>query len=301
MARITLDQWQAFIAVVDAGSYAAAAEVVHKTQSSVSYAVSKIESGLGVSLFEIQGRRAVLTPAGEILCRRARHLVDEAARVEQTAGRLAAGFEAELRLAVEIVFPTWRLLECLQTFGGEHPDTQLELYESVLGGTDELLLGGEVDLAVCTHVPPGFLGELLMPVKFVAVAAPNHPLHQLERDLTLEDLRRHRHLLIRDSGSSRSRTVAWQGAQTRWTLSHKATSIRAACMGLGFAWYPEEIIREELAGGQLLPLPLAHGAERAGALYLVFADPDGAGPCALRLGELLRTASLPVAPDDHAE
>src|SRR6056297_1227992 len=103
MARISLDQWQAFIAVVDAGSYAAAADLVHKTQSSISYAVGRIESGLDVSLFEIQGRRAVLTPAGEILCRRARHLVDEAARVERTAARLAAGFEAELKLAVEIL------------------------------------------------------------------------------------------------------------------------------------------------------------------------------------------------------
>jgi DNA-binding transcriptional LysR family regulator len=289
MARISLDQWKAVLAVVDAGSYAAAAQVVHKTQSSVSYAVARIESGLDVNLFEIQGRRAVLTAAGEILCRRARHLVEEAARVEQTAARLAAGYEAELRLAVEIVYPTWRLLERLATFAEEHPDTQVEIYESVLGGTDELLLSGEVDLAVCTHVPPGFLGEMLTPVKFVAVAAPTHPLHHLNRTLTREDLRLHRHLLIRDSGSSRSRTVAWQGAQTRWTLSHKASSIRAACMGLGFAWYPEDVIREELASGQLEPLPLAQGAARAGALYLVLADPDGAGPCTLRLAELLRT------------
>lgn len=291
MARITLDQWQAFIAVVDAGSYAAAADVVHKTQSSVSYAVQKIESQLDISLFEIQGRKAVLTPAGAILCRRARHLVDEAQRVERAAGRLAEGWEAELRIAVEIVFPTWRLLQCLEAFAQDCPDTQLELHESVLGGTDELLLSGAVDLAVCTHVPPGFLGDLLMPVNFIAVAAPTHPLLQLDREVTLEDLRQHRHLMIRDSGASRTRTVAWQGAQTRWTVSHKATSIRAARMGLGFAWYPEEVIREELASGQLVPLPLAQGARRSGALYLVFADPDAAGPGAQRLAELIREAA----------
>lgn len=290
MTRITLDQWQAFIAVVDAGSYAAAAEVVHKTQSSVSYAVQKIERQLDIKLFEIQGRRAVLTPAGEILCRRARHLVDEATRVEQAATHLAAGWEAELRVAVEIVFPTWQLLECLATFAEQCPETQLELHESVLGGTDELLLGGHVDLAVCTHVPTGFLGDLLMPVNFVAVAAPSHPLHALGRTISLEDLRQHRHLLIRDSGSTRTRTVAWQGAQTRWTVSHKATSIRAACMGLGFAWYPREVIREELASGQLEPLPLAQGAERAGALYLVFADPDAIRPGAQRLADMIRDA-----------
>lgn len=291
MARISLEQWRALIAVVDAGSHAAAAEQLHKTQSSVSYAVQKIERLLEVRLFEIRGRRAVLTPTGEVLCRRARHLLEDAERVESMAGHLAAGWEARLRLAVEIIFPTWRLLQCLEAFGRERPDTQLELHESVLGGTDELLLGGEVDLAVCSHVPTGFLGDLLVPVTFVAVAAPQHPLHRLGRELTPEDLRGHRHLLVRDSGRRRERTVAWQGADHRWTLSHKATAIRAACMGMGFAWYPREVIREELASGQLVPLPLVTGAQRAGSLYLVHADRDGAGPGARRLADLLREAA----------
>ncbi len=291
MPRITLEQWRALIAVVDGGTYAAAAELLHKTQSSISYAVSKIERQLDLRLFEVQGRKAVLTPAGDALCRRARTLIEEAARVERAAGHLAAGWEAELRLAVEIIFPTWRLLQCLKAFAAERPDTQLELYESVLGGTDELLLQGAVDLAVCSHVPTGFLGDLLMPVNFIAVAAPAHPLHQLGRSLTPDDLRHHRHLLVRDSGTRRTRDVAWQGAETRWTLTNKATAIRAACMGLGFAWYPEEVVQEELTSGQLLPLPLESGAQRAGALYLVYADRDAAGPGARRLAELLRTAA----------
>jgi len=291
MPRITLDQWRALIAVVDGGTYAAAAERLHKTQSSVSYAVSKIERQLDLRLFEIQGRKAVLTTAGAVLCRRARNLIEEATRVERAASHLAAGWEAELRLAVEIIFPTWRLLHCLDAFAAERPDTQLELYESVLGGTDELLLRGDVDLAICSHVPAGFLGDLLMPVNFIAVASPAHPLHQLGRRVTPEDLRHHRHLLVRDSGSRRTRTVAWQGAETRWTLTNKATAIRAACMGLGFAWYPQEVVQEELTTGQLLPLPLESGAQRAGALYLVYADRDAAGPGAERLAELLRAAA----------
>jgi DNA-binding transcriptional LysR family regulator len=76
--------------------------------------------------------------------------------------------------------------------------------------------------------------------------------------------------------------------EQRWTVSHKATSIRAARMGLGFAWYPEENIREELASGALLPLPLAEGRERYATLYLIYADADTAGPGARRLGEILR-------------
>ena len=70
--HIALDQWRALIAVVDSGGYAQAADALHKSQSAVTYAVQKIESVLGVSAFEIQGRKAVLTSTGHMLYRRAR-------------------------------------------------------------------------------------------------------------------------------------------------------------------------------------------------------------------------------------
>lgn len=272
--RISLEQWQSLVAVVEAGGYAQAAVRLNKTQSTVSYAVKKIENLLAVTVFEIQGRKAVLTPAGQVLYRRGRALVDEAERVERSAASLAGGWEAELRLAIETLFPTWLLLECMQQFSDAHPDIHIELYESVLDGTNELLLEGRVDLAVTSAIPQGFLGDPLMHVRAIAVAAPAHPLHQLGREITTADLRAHRHLVIRDSGTQRVRSAMWQGATQRWTVSHKATSIRAACMGLGFAWYAEEIIRDELASGDLKALPLVEGGERQSMLYLIHADPE---------------------------
>ena len=71
-----------------------------------------------------------------------------------------------------------------------------------------------------------------MRLRFVAVAHPQHPLHQLGRELTLQDLRQHRHLIIRDTGSQR-RSGSWVGAEQSWTVSQKATSIHAASNGLG--------------------------------------------------------------------
>lgn len=290
-SKISLDQWQAFVTVVEAGGYAQAAEVLHKTQSTISYAVQRIEELLDIELFRIEGRRAVLTATGQVIYRRGRALVDEAVRVERAAVSLAKGQEAELRLAVEVLFPTWLLLQCMESFAVEQPHTHIELYESVLDGTNELLLEGRVDLAVTSLVPPGFLGDPLMQVRALAVAAPSHPLHQLGREITHADLRAHRHLMVRDTGTRRTREPGWRGAEQHWTVSHKATSIRAACMGLGFAWYAEEIIHDELASGELKPLPLTEGAERWGTLYLVYPDPYATGPGARRLGEMLRDAA----------
>lgn len=286
--RISLEQWRALLAVVDAGGYAQAAESLHKSQSTVTYAVQKLESLSKVKVFEIKGRKAHLTQAGEVIYRRARTLVDEALAMERGAAAMQADWKPELRLAVEVVFPTWLLLECFGKFAEERPQTRIELYEAVLGGTDEAVVEGRVDLAICSKVPAGFLGDPLMRLRFIAAASPKHPLHRLGRPLTHRDLRRHRQLIIRDSGQQRTRKAAWLGAEQRWTVSHKATSIRAAVQGHGFAWYPEESIRAELDSGQLKALPLREGGEAFAELYLVFADRDYAGRDEVRLAQIIR-------------
>ena len=73
-----MEQWQALVAVVDADGYARAAEKLHKSQSAVTYAVQKLERLPDVKAFEIRGRKAVLTPTGQMLYLRARTLLDEA-------------------------------------------------------------------------------------------------------------------------------------------------------------------------------------------------------------------------------
>ena len=285
--RISLDQWTALVSVVDSGGYAKAAEHLHKSQSTLTYAIQQAERMLGVKLFEIRGRKAVLTPTGQLLYRRGKTLVDDAERLERAAGEIAKGWETEIRLAVDIVFPTWLLVQCMAAFAAERPETHIELYETVLSGADDLLLARSVDFVITSSLPPGFIGDVLMPVRGVCVAAPSHPLHQLGRPATLDDLRRHRHLVIRDSGIQRARSAGWLNEQ-RWTVSHKATSIHAVSLGYGYAWLPEEAIRGELERGALVPVPLREGAERGGSLYLVFADRDATGPGALRLAAILR-------------
>jgi DNA-binding transcriptional LysR family regulator len=284
--RISLEQWQALVAVVDAGGYAQAAERLHKSQSSVTYLVQKLESLLGVKAFEIKGRKAVLTPTGELLYRRARVLLDEATSLEKVAKSASAGWEAEIRIAAEIVFPAWALLKCFDRLNAESPHTRIEYIESVLAGTNEALLEGRADLAITGQIPQGFAGAALMPLRMLLVAHPDHPLHKLGRPLTMRDLRAHRQLVVRESDARRATKTSIDTAQ-RWTVSHMSTSIFAASMGFGFGWFPEERIRGELKAGTLKPLPLREGGVRTGQLYLVYADRENAGPGTLRLAEII--------------
>ena len=286
--RISLEQWRALQAVVDAGGYAQAAAKLHKSQSAITYAVQKIETLLKVKLFAISGRKARLTGSGEVLYQRAKGLLEEAESLEGAGRHLAQGWESELRLAVEIIFPTWLLLRCFEVFAQQRPETRIELYETVLSGTDEALIQRRVELAICSQIPPGFMGDALMPMRFIPAAHPKHPLHQLKRKISAQDLRKYRQLVVRDSGSQRSRNAPWLGSAQRWTFSHKATQIHAAGMGLGFAWFAQDTIRTELEKGLLKPLPLREGAELFVELYLIYADRDYAGPGAQRLAGIIR-------------
>jgi DNA-binding transcriptional LysR family regulator len=283
---VTLDQWQALVGVVESGSYAKAAEALHKSQSSVTYAVQKVESLLGVKAFELKGRKSVLTPAGGLLYRRAKLLLEEAASIEKAAKRASSGWEAEIGVAAEVIFPQWLLLKCFDKLNQESPHTRIELIESVLAGTNEALLAGRADLAITGQIPQGFAGEPLARLRMLPAAHPEHPLHRLGRPLTVRDLRAHRQLVVRESDARRATRAMLETAQ-RWTVSNMSTSIFAASMGYGFGWFPEERILGELERGMLKALPMRDGGERFGQLYLVYADRDNAGPGTRRLAQII--------------
>ena len=286
--QVSLDHWRSLVAVVDAGGYAAAAEALGKSQSTVSHGIQRLEQLLGTAVFRIRGRRAVLTAVGEMALRRARRLLDEAADIERMARTLAAGIEAEIHLAVDAIFPNQVLLPAFASFSEEFPGTRIELVESIISGAADLVRHGRVQLAITPHVPQGWLGEHLTRLEFACVASPQHPLHHLGRTVNERDLQQHRQLVVRDSGERRDLNVGWLATEQRLTVGTMGTRIQALCQGLGFAWSPLLKIRTELEMGLLKPLPLEHGALRYADLYMVITDAEGAGPATLAMARSVR-------------
>ncbi len=298
MPQVTLEQWQTLIAVVENEGYASAAEAMNKSQSSVSYAIQKLESTLNIRAFKVEGRKAVLTDAGKALYRKARVLVEEARQMESLAEQFAEGWEPEIRIAMDTLFPDWLMMEVIDQFTQQRPLTRIELRETVLSGTDEALLRKEADLVIGGRIPPGFLGDPVLNIEFIAVASPEHPLHKLNRPLDYQDLRLHRQLVVKDSGS-RDMDAGWLGADQRLTVSHLRTSIEAACKGLGYAWYPKLKIQRELDEGQLKPLVLSVGGKRNIQLNMIYAEGNYAGPATKLFGKLLQ-ARLDKCPQENA-
>ncbi|MCV6587854.1 MAG: LysR family transcriptional regulator [Marinobacterium sp.] len=289
--RISLEQWQALLAVVDKGGYAQAATQLHKSQSAVSYAIARMESLLGLKVFELEGRKAVLTTAGQALYLRARSLVEEAALTEQLALQFSQGIEAEIRLAVDTIVPETMILEALQQFADEAPLIRVQILETVLSGTDTLIHERQVDLAMSGIISAGQLTTPLLQMTFMPVAHPEHPLHQLKRPATSQDLRRYRQLVVRDSGP-KNIDAGWLRADQRWTFSTMAASISAARKGLGYAWYPLLKITDELNSRQLAILPLEEDHSRKVQLNMIQPRGEFSGPGTQRLAALLKQQAV---------
>jgi DNA-binding transcriptional LysR family regulator len=280
MARSTIEQWRMFKAVADHGGFQQAADVIFKSQSSIHHAVHKMEELLGVTLFQVEGRKTMLTAAGEQLLRRVNYLLAEAERMENVALNLKSGVESSLNIAVDEAFPRDQLFQVLAAVSAEYPLIRIELLETILTGANELLRQGKADIALSPFTLPDNLSEDICQVEFIAVAGREHPLNWPRRELTLEELKTCRQIVIRDSALEQKKDVGWLGSEQRWTVSHVGTSIELLRKNLGFAWLPLTAVQPFLDDGSLVPLQLPRGAKRSATFYLNFNDADTLGPVA---------------------
>ncbi len=287
MNRTTLEQWRCLLAFAEAGTYAGAGAILHKTPSSVFQTLSRLSALLGIELLVVSGRRSKLTDQARALLHRAELLVQEFADLEKLADDFAGGWEAEIGLAVESIFPGPWLDQILHDFSQHARALRLQVYEGVLSRIDDLLHRQQVVLAIAPRIPAGFIGEPLLQIDLLAVAHPDHPLHQLQTPLTMHELAAHRQFVIRDEGS-RADSAGWQQAEKRWTVSSFTRSKAAVLAGLGFGRFAAASIATELRSGQLRLLPLREGASMPVQLYLVYADRDHLGPGAAELAATIR-------------
>lgn len=289
--KVTLDQWRTLQAVVDHGGYAQAAEALFKSQSSISYTVSKLQEQLGMELLHIEGRKAVLTDSGKALLQKSRQLLEQAIELEEVATSLGQGWEAEVAMAMDIIFPKEILINAFKRFSPDSNGCKVLVREEVLSGAAEVLLEKKVQLSICPWVPPGFMGDKLMDIQLVAVAHPDHPLHKLGRKINTDDLSRHTHIVIKDSGIKQERDSGWLGTDLRWTFSSFESARAFLTSGLGFSWIPVHEAAALIESGKLKVLDLDVEYKKHGTLFLVYANKNVMGPATQLLADAIKACT----------
>ena len=175
-ARPTLDQIAVFLAIVEAGSFTAAARKLNRATSVISYAVTNLEAQLGVSLFERAGaRRPRLTEAGRAILSDSRGIALALSGLVAKARGLTQGLEAEVSLVVDVMLPAKRLVRGLDEFRTKFPTVALRLRVEALGAVTEAVMEGLAAFGMSGPLPiesdaltRGPAGS----IKLVPVAAP---------------------------------------------------------------------------------------------------------------------------------
>jgi len=265
MHKTTLEQWSLLQKVVELGSFAKAAEETHRSQSSVSYNLALLQERLGVALLVQEGRRAVLTPSGELLLNQVKPLLKAFDYVETRAVTLRDGQRTRLDLVVDSIFPRARLFAILRQFQQRYPQTQVHLTEVLENAPTERTAHAEADVMVLTRRQDMTgRGEWLMNIDFVAVAHRDHPLSKAS---TVSDETLAAWPLIRIADRDNRQQPNESGES--WTFSTIDAAIEAVQYQVGYGWLPEERIAPLLSSGVLKILPLSHGSRRATPLHVI--------------------------------
>jgi DNA-binding transcriptional LysR family regulator len=124
---VTINQLRTFVAVREEASFSGAARKLRRAQSAISHAISALESALGVELFERSTRRPQLSAAGRSLLSDARAVIARTEEMKSRATSLADLGAPEVGIAVDVYFPRWRLVSCLQAIQRMSPNAVVNL------------------------------------------------------------------------------------------------------------------------------------------------------------------------------
>lgn len=260
--KISLDLLQIIDAIDRHGSFTAAAAVLHRVPSALSHAVSKLEDDLGLQLFDRQGRRATLNDAGRTLLDDGRPLLYAASELERRVQRIATGWEAELRIAVDAIIPIERLFPLLERFYATACSTRIRLAAEVLGGSWDALATGRADLVIGApgDMPArsGISSRKIGRSQLVFVVAPQHPLAGYPGPIPGSELRQHRAVVIADTSQElTARTIGLLDGQDSLRVPDIQSKARAQIAGLGIGSLPRWLAEPEIAAGRLIQCELA--------------------------------------------
>lgn len=266
LGQPSIDQLRIFLAVVDEGSFNAAARRMGRAISAISYGITQLETQLAVRLFAREGsRKPELTNAGRALLPGARAVAGDMDALLAKARDHHQGLESEVSLVIDVMYPPAVLATLLKTFTEAFPTVDLRLHIEALGGVAAMLLDGRAELGVGGPVMrsfPELERSMIGPVRLVPVAAPSHQLARMET-IAPGVARQHLQLVLSDrSALTEGRDFSVTAART-WRLADLGAKYALLLEGIGWGNMPETMVAADLAAGRLvrLAVPEAPGAD----------------------------------------
>jgi DNA-binding transcriptional LysR family regulator len=249
----------AFVRVVRAGSFSAAAREDGLNPSAVSKRIARLEARLGIALFSRTTRKLVLTEAGQEMYDRCAVSLAGIVDAIEIVSRFRQSPQGVLRVRVPQAFGRLHIGPAIPAFLRRYPDIQLEL---AFGQTERAFMEQRLDVLVGSADPPNIRLSVrnLVALERVTCVAPTYLEHH-ERPCTFADLARHNCLLFTASDSVENEWVLrGENGVARVRIAGNfrtddAEAIYQAVLGgVGIAHMPSFIVGPAIAAGRLIAL-----------------------------------------------
>lgn len=249
-----------FLAVIDHGSFSAAARALGRVPSAVSMAIAHLEAELDLQLFERSSRDARPTEMARALEAEARQMAGQLRRLQAHALSLHQGLERRLTLAIapELLSAAWG--DPLARLADEFPSLEVEVLSAPQADARRMLHDGSAQLALLYERPQVDERESFQELGsevLVAVISPRHPLAR-ERNgyFRLEDLVDMRQIAIvsREAHEEDMRVLV---SRKLWRTDSHLAMLGMVQAGLGWAFLPRRLVAPLVADGELLGIDFA--------------------------------------------
>lgn len=239
------------------GSFAAAAEHLHKVPSALTYTLQKCERDLEIQLFDRSKHKAEWTESARHILKEGRRILVAMENLGHSAKRLADGWAGDYTLAVDHLLDFRQVAPLLTLAQQEVPWVPVHVKQGALSGTWELLLDHQADLVLAPlHSQPDVSGlrtQTIGQIRMVLAIARHHPLASIDRPLTEDDLEPYPVVTIRDTARQMPRLSAGLRQRRReFMVPDMVTKIAAQTQGLGIGFVPMHRIQSEVLAGDLV-------------------------------------------------
>lgn len=262
---LSLYKLEIFAAVVNAGSFSAAAQRLYMTQPAVSQHIQDLEHSLGISLF-VRGRRGVsLTSAGETLYEYTERILRLVAEAEGKVTNVEHLTSGQLTLGATPGVSTYLLPDWLHGFRDKYPQLNIALQTSVTSVNIAGVMEHKLDLAFVEGEldkleRKGLAHVILRPVDMVVAVGPSHAWGK--RDTVTLDMLDQQPFITRQP---HSRTRVWidgvleeQGVHPNIVgeFDNQEAIKQAVMSNMGVSILPDYTIEREHAAGLIRILPV---------------------------------------------
>lgn len=245
MRVLSLSKYEVFKTIAEVGSLTKAAEKLNMTQSGVSYAVSTLESELGVLLLNRVRSGIILTSSGERVLRHIEAILHEEELLRQEVKQIKSIDAGTVRLGtLSSVSMQW-LPEILSRFNRMYPGIEVKTYLGCYDEMSEWISDGTVDIGfVCIPMAKPFEVIPLKKDKLVVLLPPDHPLRSQSR-ISLEQLKDEPFIMPQWGSDDNIRRILAQNkvrVKVKYELMEERTIFAMVERGMGVSVLPQLIL-----------------------------------------------------------